>query len=128
VTTVTKRKVTQVKKAAKTAETEPPEAKPPIEADTKKQPDGVRTTGQAVGEKESILGVAMMIIAGGMMTCFTAAQAVPPAWQNLAAGGVLVLIGFGVLFLRGLLKTNRWSHLYKPITIIPALKDDTEEE
>lgn len=67
---------------------------------------------RAIAEKETLAGVAMLIIAGGAMALLSCLESDPINWIKMAASGITILIGFGILYMRGVLKFNRWENLY----------------
>ena len=64
-----------------------------------------------VHEKETLAGLAMALIAAGVGVILLCLQVEPIVWEKMLAGLVTIGIGFIMLYLRGYLKLNRWSHV-----------------
>jgi hypothetical protein len=66
---------------------------------------------KVVHEKETLQGIAVLLIAGGASVVLACINADVINWMKLLAGGASILIGFGIFWLRGYLKLNRWGHV-----------------
>lgn len=62
-----------------------------------------------VYEKESLQGIAMLLIGTGAGIFLLGAETDPINWMRMLAGAITLGFGFLLLYARGFLKFNRWE-------------------